>query len=127
MALRYVLDEHLRGPLWNALSRHNARGALLVDVVRVGDMPELPLSIADSDLLVWAEDQHRILVTADKRTMPLHLDAHVRAGRTSPGVFLLRPRRSLPQIVDFLVLAAHASEPREWRDRIVFIPPEDAP
>jgi hypothetical protein len=65
-------------------------------------------------------------VTADKRTMPMHFDQHLAAGRASPGVFMLRPRRSLPDVVNFLFLAAYASEPHEWRNRIVFIPPDDA-
>ena len=31
MALAYLLDEHLRGPLWWAIQRHNARGSDLID------------------------------------------------------------------------------------------------
>ena len=41
MPLRYVFDEHHRGPLWKAVQRHNARGGYVLDVVRVGDPPDL--------------------------------------------------------------------------------------
>jgi hypothetical protein len=41
--IRFVLDEHLRGPLWRAGQRHNARAEDPIDVVRVGDPPDLPL------------------------------------------------------------------------------------
>jgi hypothetical protein len=43
MALRYVLDTHLRGPLWRAIQWHNSAGINPLDVVRVGDPSDLPL------------------------------------------------------------------------------------
>src|SRR5438128_2200982 len=45
--LLFLLDEHLRGPLWPAILRHNAQGGLLIDAVRVGDPPDLPLGSDD--------------------------------------------------------------------------------
>src|SRR5688500_1599972 len=53
--LRFLLDEHLRGPLWFALLRHNASGGLPINVARVGDSQELPLGIDDPSILDWAE------------------------------------------------------------------------
>lgn len=37
MPLRYLLDENLRGPWWNAIQRHNSFGTNTIDAVRVGD------------------------------------------------------------------------------------------
>jgi hypothetical protein len=88
MALRFVLDEHLRGPLWRAVQRHNARDEDPIDVVRVGDPPDLLLATDDRALLAWAEGQGRILVTCDKHTIPAHLAAHLAGGNRSPGVFM---------------------------------------
>lgn len=51
MTLRYLLDEHLRGPLWRAIQWHNNSGVYPLDVVRVGDPPELPLGSDDPTLL----------------------------------------------------------------------------
>jgi hypothetical protein len=51
-----------------------------------------------------------------------HFLDHLASGRHSPGVFVVRPFRSYSEVVDFLVLAAYASEPDEWRDRVEFIP-----
>lgn len=122
MTLRYVLDEHLRGPLWRAIQWHNSSGVYPLDVVRVGDPDDLPLGSDDSALLLWAEREQRILVTHDPDTMPKHLVDHLAGGHHSPGVFMLRPHSTLPQIVSFLRDAAYASEPTEWQDRIHFIP-----
>jgi hypothetical protein len=122
MVLRYVLDEHLRGPLWRAIQWQNSSGAYLLDVVRVGDAADLPLGTADPALLLWAERAQRILVTHDPDTMPMHLNDHLAAGHHSPGVFMIRPHSTLPQLVTFLRDAAYASEPADWQDRVQFIP-----
>jgi len=68
----------------------------IVDVTRVGDPADLPLGTQDPDLLLWAEREQRVVVTMDRQTMLGHLAAHLQSGHHSPGVFLLRPRHSLP-------------------------------
>ena len=85
MPLRYVLDEHLRGPLFHAIQSHSQLGAYPLDVTRVGDPADLPLGTLDSALLEWAEREGRILVTVDRNTMAGHLTAHLTASSRSPG------------------------------------------
>jgi hypothetical protein len=122
MAIRFVFDEHLRGPLWRAVLRHNVQGDLAIDAVRVGDPPDLPLAIDDAALLAWAEREGRILVTRDMHTLPVHLGAHLACGGRSPRVFMLRRGWSVRDVITFLSLVAHASEGHEWQDRIEYIP-----
>ena len=122
MALAYLLDEHLRGPLWRAVRRHNAKSRDSIDVVRVGDPDAPPLGTLDPDLLLWVEEARRVLVTFDERTMPQHLEEHLAAGHHLPGVFVIRPRQNLKDVIEFLLFAAFASEESEWQDRIVYIP-----
>src|SRR6059036_3270278 len=116
MALKYLLDEDLRGPLWNAVVRHNSRGGDMLDTLRVGDRPAPPLKTLDPQLLVWAQNHERILVTFDKSTMRTHFREHLKAGRSSPGVFQIKPRSNIAAVVEYLVLAAYASDPGEWRN-----------
>lgn len=122
MPLLYLLDEQLRGPLWRTLLWHNAAGRNPVDVVRVGDFDDLPLGATDPVVLAWAEAAGRILVSFDRQTMAQHLDDHLEAGHSSPGIFLIRPQSTLVAVLSFLIDAAYASEPHEWQDRITFIP-----
>lgn len=122
MALRYLLDEHLRGPLWWALQRHNAKSADHVDAVRVADAGGPQFAAADREILVWAEQTGRILITLDEKTMPGHLEDHLRDGHHSPGVFMVRPAANLPELVEFLVLAMLLSEPTEFADRVAYVP-----
>jgi hypothetical protein len=122
VALRFVLDEHLRGRLWWAIDRHNLGGGLPIDAVRVGDPPDLPLGTPDPDILLWAERDGRIVITLDVHTMPAHLANHLATGHHSPGVFLVRQGASLAQIVSYLELAAHAGDPADYIDRVTYIP-----
>ncbi len=123
--LKFLLDEQLRGLLWRAIQNHNAAGSLLLDVVRVGDPPDLPLGSDDPSILQWAEREARILVTRDFSTMPGHLADYLNAGRHSPGVLILSPGASITSLVSYLEIAAHAGYPDDFSDRYhryLFIP-----
>ena len=122
MPLRFLLDENMRGPLWNAVLRHNLRGVDVLDVVRVGDAFTPPLHARDPDILLWAEARDRVLVTLDRSTMPGHLNAHLAAGHHSPGVLMVRRGAEIPAVLEYLVLATYISAPEEWRDRVEYIP-----
>ena len=121
MPLAFVIDEHLRGALQQAIRQHSARGGLPIDAVEVGDPPDLPLGSADPVILQWAERQGRLLVSQDYK-MPRHFAAHLQAGRHSPGVLLLLPGARLADIVAMLELIAHAGDPAVYCDQIHFIP-----
>jgi hypothetical protein len=119
--LRYLLDENLRGMLWRFVVRHNARGGDRIDVVRVGDPGAVPLGTSDPDLLRWCEINERVLVSHDKNTVPGYLREHLATGHQSPGVFLVRDVHPA-DVVEYLVVAALASDASEWRDQYFYIP-----
>jgi hypothetical protein len=123
MPLRFVLDEPIRGGgLWQALQQHNAHGVDAIDAVRVGDSADLPLRSPDTDVLVWAELHGRILISSDKSTLPKHRQDHLQMGRHSPGILCLRPGFTIPVILGFLLVAAHAGEPGDFADMITYFP-----
>ncbi len=122
MALRYLLDEHFRSDIWSAILHHNAQAVESIDAVRVGDPADLPLSCPDSEILVWAERAGRVLISRDRRTMIAELRAQVQAGRTCPGLFIVRPRCRLADVLGFLVEAAQAGDEDQWRDQATYIP-----
>jgi hypothetical protein len=122
MSLRFVFDEHLRGDLWEAVKFHNYHSPNLVDVVRVGDPPDLPLASKDPDIFLWAEIDGRVLVSRDKRTMIADLATHVKTGHSSPGLFIIRRGSHLADVLGFLIYAAFAGDDDQWRDQVVYIP-----
>jgi hypothetical protein len=119
--LRYLFDENLRGLLWRHDQRHNVRGIDPIDVARIGDPGALPLGSLDPEILRWAEQANRILVSRDERTLGTHLADHLASGGRCPGIFLVRVV-PLATIVEFLACAAYASEGAEWENQITFIP-----
>lgn len=121
MPLLYLLDENLRGRLWKYVVRHNARRLDPLDVVRVGDPPDLSLGSDDPTVIRWCEANSRILVSHYQNTLIGHLSGHVAAGRHSPGVFIVRDA-PVPEVVAYLAAAAYASDPAEWEDGVFFIP-----
>jgi hypothetical protein len=122
MTIAFVLDENARGPLWSAIQKHNQGAVHPIDAVRVGDLPDLPLRASDPEILAWAEQAGRILLTFDESSMPGHWIDHLQSGRHSPGVFIVREKVPLREIVENLVIVAYASEPSEWQDRLEYFP-----
>lgn len=122
MAVTFLLDEHLRGMLWNAIQRHNARGAALIDAICVGDSPDLPLGSTDDDILRWAETNNRVIVSRDFRTFANFFKRHLQSGHRSPGLLLLRRGFSIAVIIATLALVANAGEPADFVDQIIYIP-----
>src|SRR5690348_3612500 len=108
MALRYLLDENARGGLWTAIIRHNGLSSEPIDVERVGDPVDLPLGSQDPDILRWVEREGRVLVTFDHKSMPPFLWDHLHAGGHCPGMFLIRPRSRIPELVAWLAMAAQS-------------------
>jgi hypothetical protein len=122
MILSFLLDEHLRGPLWHAIVQHNLRGGEPLDVVRVGDSPDLSLAADDPAILLWAEHESRILVTEDRHTMANHLRAHLAEGHHSPGILIIRAGQSMRTLIECLVLISQVGAPEDFADRITYIP-----
>jgi hypothetical protein len=78
--------------------------------------------VDDRHVIDIAAAQGRILVTQDFRTMPKHFAEFLAAGRSSPGVFLVKQRTALAPVIEDLVLIWTASAPEDWVNHIVEIP-----
>ena len=114
--LRLVSDENFNGDA--------VRGLLLrrpeLDLVRVQDVG---LAGADDpDVLTWAADAGRILLTHDRATIPEYAMARVRAGQSMPGVFIFNDRLPVRQVIEEVLLADAASEQSEWSGLVVYMP-----
>lgn len=103
------------------------------DVLRglVAQVPELDLltvqeaelrGIEDPDLLEWAANQGRIIVTHDRTTMTKFAYDRVRAGLPMLGVLVVSKQASVGQAIEALLLAVLASENEDWQDRVEFLP-----
>jgi len=63
-----------------------------------------------------------ILVTNNRATMPVHLQAHLAQDRHVPGVVQLPRRMNVGVVLDDLLLIYGASLPGEFQDQILYLP-----
>lgn len=80
------------------------------------------LGTLEPNILVWLEEEQYLLVTRNRRSMPVHLRDHPAMGRHIPGIITMRPEASLGYVIDDLILIWHLAEPDEYQDQIIHIP-----
>jgi predicted nuclease of predicted toxin-antitoxin system len=114
--LRLVTDANFNGAVTRGLLRRQPD----LDLVRVQDVG---LGSADDpSILAWAAAEGRILLTHDRATMTNFACERVRSQLPMPGVFILRNKPPVGQMVDEILLVALCSTQDEWKDRVEFLP-----
>jgi hypothetical protein len=68
----------------------------------------------DPDILRWRETQQFVLVTYNRASMPVHLIDHLAAGHHIVGLFVLRGKMSIGQIIEALGAIWLTSEPDQY-------------
>jgi len=115
---RFLVDECVPSSLTRGLRRHVAG----VSVVQVGEPNAPAKGTSDAELLVFCEQEKRILVTADRATMPDCVEEHLHGGRHTWGVFIVGPDISIGRILEELALVCEASKDSEWIDIYCYLP-----
>lgn len=114
--LRFAADENFHLPIVRALRRRNPDlGIVTAQEAGLAGRP-------DPEILEWAADQSRILLSRDYRTMRRFAYERVAAGLAMPGVFLLSQAYPIRLAVEQLELLAGASLDGEWDNRVEFLP-----
>jgi hypothetical protein len=114
--LRLLSDENFNGDI--------VRGLLLrrsgLDIVRVQDAG---LAGADDpDILAWAAENNRIVLTHDRATMSDYAYERLAAGERMVGVFVLDDRFPVGRAIEEILLIAACTEQVEWSGRAVHLP-----
>ncbi|NMG08516.1 DUF5615 family PIN-like protein [Brasilonema sp. UFV-L1] len=118
MTLKYLLDENV-APLYQVQLRRQ-KPDLVIWVI--GEPGTLPKSTLDPEILCWCEEHDFLLVTNNRKSMPVHLVEHINQGRHIPGIFILNDKLTIEQNIDELILIAEASFDGEYQDQIVHLP-----
>jgi hypothetical protein len=114
--VRLVTDNDFNGRIVRGFLRLRPNA----DLVRVQDLGMA--ATPDPDLLEWAAQNDRIVVTHDRNTMVGFARARVAAGLPMPAVFVVNRRTPIGQVIDDLLLIEDGSQHAEWADRVEFIP-----
>ena len=114
--VRFLADASLHGAIiTGCLRREPAIDFLSAHEAKLEGVP-------DPEVLAFATHQDRILVTSDLKTMPRHFGNFLEANGQCAGVFLVKQRAPLADVIEALVLVWSASDADEWKDRVVEIP-----
>ena len=77
---------------------------------------------ADPELLDWAAQSGRIVVTHDRKTMPEHAATRSAGGERMPGVFVAPRRLPIGQVIDDLELMVTCSDENQWENIVRYLP-----
>lgn len=113
---RFLTDEDFEPAIIKGLRRRQPQLDLMTAVEASN------LGKTDSEVLAFAAQESRILVSHDKRTLPGHFADYLAAGHHSPGVLLVSRKVSISQAIDALLLVWGASQHDEWADTITRLP-----
>jgi hypothetical protein len=114
--LRLLSDENFNGDI--------VRGLLLrqpdLDLVRVQDVGLA--GAEDPDVLAWAAENNRIVLTHDRATMSDYAYERVAGGEGMAGVFILNDRFPVGRAIQEILLMFACTEQAEWSGRAVHVP-----
>jgi hypothetical protein len=113
---KFLADEDFN----NHILRGLIRRLPLLDLVRVQDVGLM--GHHDTELLEWAANEGRILLTHDADTMIEFAKNRIQAGLHMPGVVEVPQDLPIGEALAELILLAECSLAGEWDNRIVFIP-----
>jgi hypothetical protein len=88
----------------------------------VGEPHCPPKGTLDPEILLWCEEYNFILVTNNRKSMPVHLVDHINECRHIPGIFILNVKLTVGQNIDELIFLAQASFEGEYQDRLIHLP-----
>lgn len=114
----YLLDENIAPEFASRLHRLKPE----ITVLRIGDGIAPPKGTPDAEILYWLEREQFCLVTRNRKSMPRHLREHLENGRHIPGIFTLKPKAPIREIINDLLLIWEIAEIDEYKDQIVFVP-----
>lgn len=118
MTLKYLLDENVDSEYKIQLTRNHPH--LIVWVVGEPNAP--PRGTLDPQILNWCEEYSFVLVTNNRRSMPVHLAEHIARGNHIPGILIFNPKLSMGENLDELAFLAEASLENEHQDQIIYLP-----
>lgn len=114
--LRLLIDQDLEHDILRGLIRRIPQ----LDAVTAF---EIGMSAATGpQLLSWAAQAGRIIVTHDRTTMPTHAAALMGAGQNIAGLFVVLRSLPLQQVLEDLELMITCSENDEWVNVIRYLP-----
>ena len=114
--LKFLADENYNNHVVRGLRRQLPE----LDLVRVHELGML--ETPDPELLEWAAQEGRIILTRDRRTFPDFVEARLQKQLPMPGVFYANQNASVSALIEDLIVLATCSELNEWEGQSLYLP-----
>jgi len=114
--LLFLSDEDFNRRIVRGLRRRLPR----LDVVRVQDVGLI--ARPDTEVLEWAANENRVVLTHDVSTMSKHAFDRVNGKLTMPGVIEISQDVPIGEAIEELVLIAECSLENEWQNQVIYLP-----
>ena len=77
---------------------------------------------SDANVLAWAADRNRVLVSHDLKTIPRFAYERVKASLPMAGVIAVDDELPIGQVIEELLIIVSCSEIIDWENRVVYLP-----
>jgi predicted nuclease of predicted toxin-antitoxin system len=114
--IRFLADENFNGRILRGIRRERPD----VDIVRVQDTAIY--QAPDPQVLEWAAQAGRILLTQDVETMVGYANERLAQALPMPGVIVVRDALPLGEVIEDVLILLGASEMSDWENLVIFLP-----
>lgn len=114
--IKFLADENFNNQIVRGVLQQNPD----IDLVRVQDVGLKGAS--DPDVLFWAAQEKRIVLTHDVATMITFAYERIQAGLPMPGLFEVKRRVPVGLVIEEIILIAECSLDGEWEGQVRFLP-----
>jgi Domain of unknown function (DUF5615) len=114
--LSLLSDENLNGDIIRGLFLRQPN----LDLIRVQDVGLI--EVEDPEILAWAAEKQRIILTHDRATMPDFAYERIVGGEAMSGMFVINDRMPIRQAIDELLLLIDCTEQIEWKGVVLYLP-----
>ena len=114
--LRLLIDQRSK-------SCHPSRAFTTVPNLDVITAHRVGLSNAsDPELLAWAAEQERVVITHDRRTMPYHATSRIARAEKIAGLIIVSRQLPVSRVIDDLEIIVSCSDMVEWENVVKHLP-----
>lgn len=113
--IRFLTDEDFNRRILRGLKRRLPA----LDIVRVQDVGLM--TQPDTEVLEWAANENRIILTHDVTTMSKHAFDRVGQGLEMSGVIEVFQNIPIGEAIEGLVLIAECSLENEWQNQVIYL------
>ena len=79
-------------------------------------------NVSDPNLIAWAAEEERIIITHDRRTMPYHAANRLARAEKVAGIIVVSRQLPVSQVINDLEIIVSCSDMIEWENVIKHLP-----